>query len=489
MSSLWNSTRDDNLSLVNYTNLDYQINLPSEVTVVKNITIPILIIIFLVGMVGNTLTVLVLRTKRLRQSSTAIYLTALAIVDILYLLSSLLIHIINQTFLFPNEVRNYSSLACGLCPFLQYTLAYLSVWLIVAVTVDRAIWVTKPFKAKHICTKRHAAYTVILMTLTSVCLDSHFFWTMHFVTNPNSSNSYGECRGGPFTESITPYIDMVLLLIIPFAFMLTSNILIEWQLKKMREFGRRRRQVELPANPQSIAHQEVSSHPQSMASVAITYEYSTYRDGKPPKRLNGHESKDSIRIRSTSEKSSALTTMLMAISIFFMISVSPLMVYDVIYFAADLGKWIDKDEHYRSAVIFGIERFVYTLWYTNFAVHFILYCLNGPPFRTKAMQLFRSHCFSGFRQPQIHMNGKPNPRFTVSAAPVPQYSGTPYPVEAPACRLTRMITLHTPNIESKGSFLAPPDILLERSCSDCPEAEDIILDDIDKTGQSRILAV
>ncbi|TPP64929.1 Growth hormone secretagogue receptor type 1 [Fasciola gigantica] len=470
MFSLPNDTLDDNGSFWNQTDPTGHTFLPPEVVLIKNLTIPVLTLIFLVGMIGNTLTVLVLRTKRLRQSSTAIYLTALAVVDILYLLSSLLIHIVNHAFLFPNEVRNHSELACGLCPFLQYTLAYLSVWLIVAVTVDRAIWVTKPFQAKHICTKRHAAYTVIVMTLTLIGLDSHFFWTMDFVTSHHPAVPYGECRSGPFTESITPYIDLVLLLVIPFAFMLTSNILIGWQLKKMRQFGRRR-QLDLPVSLPSGTQPEVNVRPQSIGSVAITYEYSTYRDGKPPKRLNGHESKDSIRIRTTAEKSSALTTMLMAISVFFMISVSPLMVYDVIYFAADLGKWIDKDEYRRSAVIFGIERFVYTLWYTNFAVHFILYCLNGPPFRAKAMQLFRSHCVHCPRSPEIQVNGKPNPHFPLNTFPAPQYSEPPSITEAPTYKLAQPITLNTPNLAPLRPPLSAPHVILERSCTESPNTD------------------
>ncbi|VDP65492.1 unnamed protein product [Echinostoma caproni] len=365
--------------------IDDHTGLPSGVILIKNLAIPVLTLIFLVGVVGNTLTVFVLRTKRLRQSSTAIYLTALAVVDILYLLSSLLIHIINYTFLFPNEVP------CSLCPFLQYTLTYLSVWLIVAVTVDRAIWVTRPFQAKHICTKRNATYTVTVITLTLVCLDSHFFWTMHYGVSHHPAASNGECRSGPFTERIFPYIDLVLLLVIPFAFMLASNILIGWQLKKMRDFGRRRQQ-ELSANLQCTTH-EAPTHPQSIGSMAIT------------------------------------------------------------------------------AIIFGIERFVYTLWYTNFAVHFILYCLNGPPFRAKAMQLFKSRCCIRMNYMPHNINGKSNPRFPMTTLQVPQYSMRPSATDTVVHKPAKLVTLHAPVLEPRRPVQSLPDIVLEGMCDELPEIE------------------
>ncbi|CAH8643828.1 unnamed protein product [Heterobilharzia americana] len=103
-----------------------------------------------------------------------------------------------------------------------------------------------------------------------------------------------------------------------------------------------------------------------------------------------HCVKNSIKGRSNLNRSSSLTAMLLAINMFFMISVCPLLVYDVIYFAFNLNTWIEKDELIRGVLVFGIERFVYVLWYTNFAVHFLLYCLSGPQFRAQVKHWLRS---------------------------------------------------------------------------------------------------
>ncbi|CAH8594143.1 unnamed protein product [Dicrocoelium dendriticum] len=178
--------------------------------------------------------------------------------------------------------------------------------------------------------------------------------------------------------------------------MLVSNIMIGWQLKRMREFSKRRQathtqRVRIPSIVPSSQHDDLSTR--SIASTVINSSRMRSSETKECERKRRRrEPNDSMKVKSNTEKSSALTAMLIAISVFFMVSVSPLMIYDVLYYAVDLNKWIEGDEPWRVTIIVAVERFVYTLWYTNFAIHFILYCLNGPPFRAKAVSLFRSTC-------------------------------------------------------------------------------------------------
>ncbi|KAF5398017.1 7 transmembrane receptor [Paragonimus heterotremus] len=402
-------------------NVTNTLGYPQEINVISKVFSALQTTLFLFGLVGNVLTVVVLRTIHLRQSSTAVYLTALAIVDILYLISSLLINVVNSAVLFPRDLRNYSAWTCYMVSYVNYTLTYLSVWLIVAVTTDRAIWVAYPFRARHICTRRNAVITIVLITLVLLTVDAHFFWTLQYRSDDRNTNQF-RCTWAAFTIDAVPYMDLLLACVLPFLFMLVANLVIGWQLRKMREFNRRRQvttnaqlTISSPENLTDVLGVVSNVQSTSIDRNVALHKKSSCKTPKLQRKQHRHELKDSIKVKSHYERSSSLTTMLVSISVFFMVSTSPLLVYDVVYFSWDIRKWFDADKGDNSrlnVVFFVIERTVYTVWYTNFAVHFILYCLNGPPFRARAISLFRtSFCFicvqarRQTRLPDVMVNG------------------------------------------------------------------------------------
>ncbi|VDD75340.1 unnamed protein product [Mesocestoides corti] len=329
---------------------------PPLVSGIRYACIPVWSILLFFGLFGNALTVFVLRAKRLQQSSTSFYLTVLAITDVLYLLTSLVASIANFIFFFPSEVRQISNTFCVLTPFLHYTLAYISVWLLVAVTVERAIWVVLPFQARNICTKRTAKFVVVTIVSVFTLLDTHFFVTMRYI---EVQPSYWSCSTTYFADKVFPFLDLLFVAVLPCAIMLIANCLIGWKLRVMRKFR---------------------------SGVAAT-STSNNNQGGSDKR----------------EKSTNLTRMLVSTNIFFIVSVTPLLIYDVVFFSVDVRAWAEEDEDVRGGMLFAIERLVYTLWYTNFAIHFLLYCLSGPPFRAEVLVIFnrlRDFCCCGSAQKQ-----------------------------------------------------------------------------------------
>ncbi len=321
---------------------------PPLVSGIRYACIPVWTILLFFGLFGNALTVFVLRAKRLKQTSTSFYLTFLAITDVLYLLTSLVASIANFIFFFPSEVRQISHTFCVLTPFLHYTLAYISVWLLVAVTVERAIWVVLPFKARHICTKKTAGFVVAALVIGFTVLDSHFFMTMRYI---EPRPGVWVCAPTYFTDKVFPFLDLLLVAVLPCIIMLVANCLIGLKLRTMRKFR--------------SAHGGAANNEQNA----------------PEKR----------------GKSTNLTRMLVSTNVFFIVSVTPLLVYDVVFFSVDVQTWAEQDEDTRGGMLFAIERLVYTLWYTNFAIHFLLYCLSGPPFRAEVLVLFNRlrGCFCG----------------------------------------------------------------------------------------------
>ncbi|KAM7542380.1 hypothetical protein Aperf_G00000009077 [Anoplocephala perfoliata] len=322
--------------------------MPPLVSAIRYACIPIWSILLFFGLFGNALTVFVLRAKRLQQTSTSFYLTALAITDMLYLLTSLVASIANFIYFFPSELRQTSSTFCVLIPFLSYTLAYISVWLLVAVTVERAIWVVLPFRAHRICTKRTAKLIVALLVIGFTILDVHFFSTMRYIEiRPGA----WACMTTFFSDKVFPFLDLLLVAVLPCTIMLVANCLIGWKLRVMRKF-------------------------RSKAATAANLNN---------KILNSNSDQTYVEKKG---KSTNLTRMLVSTNIFFILSVTPLLIYDVIFFSVDLKAWAEQAEEERGVIMFAIERFVYTLWYTNFAIHFLLYCLSGPPFRAEVFVLF-----------------------------------------------------------------------------------------------------
>ena len=151
-------------------------------------------------------------------------------------------------------------------------------------------------------------------------------------------------------------------------------------------------------------------HRPSAVSESCQNEYVKVKNNSlcPPVMTNDDDvlKESSSRLRSSSQvkfcnrrtskftqkdkQTSSLTKMLLSVNIFFIASTSPLLVYDIVYYVADIRDLVERNGSYLGSIIFGLERLVYTLWYLNFSIHFLLYCLSGPRFREEA-KLFIKH--------------------------------------------------------------------------------------------------
>lgn len=104
--------------------------------------------IILVGLLGNLLSCIVFLTTHLKMRSSSYYLAALATADFGFLSVLLLVYLSGETGL---EFFNKQ----GWCQCLVYVssvCSILSVWLIVAFTVERFIAVQYPLQRPHMCT-------------------------------------------------------------------------------------------------------------------------------------------------------------------------------------------------------------------------------------------------------------------------------------------------------------------------------------------------
>ena len=103
------------------------------------------------GLIGNTLSALVMFQKHNRKISSCIYHGVLAFLDSVTLLTSL------GLFITDNILAVYENATeCTIAKYMRTWAVIASAWLIVAMTADRLYVVWKPLKAAQICTPRRA---------------------------------------------------------------------------------------------------------------------------------------------------------------------------------------------------------------------------------------------------------------------------------------------------------------------------------------------
>lgn len=141
----------------------------------KSLLLYVPLAIYLVGIVGNFLSFSVLARKRMRRVSTYTYLAVLSVADTFVLTIGLLMLWVGQ--LTGRDVRARDPWSCKLLNVFSYTASDFSVWLIIAVTVERFIAVCYPLQAASMCTHRTAMRVVVGIFLLVLGFNLNFIWT------------------------------------------------------------------------------------------------------------------------------------------------------------------------------------------------------------------------------------------------------------------------------------------------------------------------
>ncbi|EAT44452.1 AAEL004153-PA [Aedes aegypti] len=117
----------------------------------------------LFGSIGNILSVLVFFKTKLKKLSSSYYLAALGLSDTCYLVG-LFIPWLNLV-----DIKIYTlEFYCQFFTFFSNLCSFLSVWFVVAFTVERFIAVLYPLKRQTMCTVRRAKMVITALTLIGV---------------------------------------------------------------------------------------------------------------------------------------------------------------------------------------------------------------------------------------------------------------------------------------------------------------------------------
>ncbi|XP_052778100.1 probable G-protein coupled receptor 139 [Mya arenaria] len=303
-------------------------------------TIPPILLTF--GTLGNLLVILVLSRKRSRYSSTATYLVALAVSDLLVLYSGLLRQWI--IYKFDIDVRELSIAGCKINIFLVYFSTQCSSWLLVAVTCERFIGVWLPHRVKQGCTQKTALLFVSIIVVCLMALNAHWFYGMGKYTIVYNNRTYVFLCDSIFDDyydflGLTwPWIDLSVFCLVPFTILLIGNV--------------------------SIIIRVMISKYKTRVQIA-------------PSNLTSKRKAD--------DKTSQLTAMLLTLNAVFFVCATPISIYL-------LGQrfWIKNIETYEDLAVMRLWWAVVNCFmYLNNTLNFVLYFLSGSRFRDEVKALFR----------------------------------------------------------------------------------------------------
>ncbi|RLU27113.1 hypothetical protein DMN91_000912 [Ooceraea biroi] len=188
--------------------------------------------IILLGLVGNLLSCVVFLKTHLKLRSSSYYLAALATADFGFLISLLLVWL-NSTVGW--RVFNKD----GWCETLVYVSAVcssLSVWLIVAFTVERFIAVQYPLHRPHMCTVARAKTIILVLAVLALVSHSYSFVTAGVVKGQDGDEVCDLKIEYLETMRIISIIDSIASLIAPLVLIIVMNTMI---MRNLLRFGRR----------------------------------------------------------------------------------------------------------------------------------------------------------------------------------------------------------------------------------------------------------
>lgn len=315
-------------------------------------------ILLILGTFGNIFSFVIL-AKNMLKVSTYSYLAVLAIMDISVLYIGLLRMWFGQLTV---DVLDISNWLCKGLTFLGYVCSDSSVWLIIAVTIERYIAVCFPLRAPRMCNTRRAFIVIVMVIFTIVQINGHMLWTVELSYIYPNGSTVSKCGASPnhktLIKEIWPWVDAAIYSFVPFVIITILNI--------------------------QIIRQVLYSRKQRSALQQLTV----------TSKVNGIVYK--TRAKRHCEGSKKLTCMLLAVSFTFLLTTLPMNVLQIVSaFIGPREEDFGSSEYALRYAKFTLARTVVELlMYVNHSINFFLYCATGRKFRVQ-FKVMMSLCCQG----------------------------------------------------------------------------------------------
>lgn len=277
------------------------------------------------------------------RQSTNFFLSGLALADSIVLFVGLLRRWVGD--ISGIDIQNETKWLCKTVSLLTYGSSQFSVWLIIAVTIERYIAVSQPLHASRYCNLSRAKRAIAFLACIFVLLNLHFIWTVTLKEHPNRKTVVKYCEATDESKFLVnlvwPWIDAALYALVPFLLIIVFNTLI----------------------------------------IIQTLRATTWRGEAQKGPLINVEKR-----KVSSDNNVKLTVMLLSVSFTFLITTFPMTIAMVFH-----HQW-ELEMHSPSTTIQVVaqRRLIRTiaemLMYLNHSINFYLYCALGQKFRNQVMK-------------------------------------------------------------------------------------------------------
>ncbi|CAG5131822.1 unnamed protein product [Candidula unifasciata] len=281
--------------------------------------------------------------KPQRSSKAAVYLIGLAVADTCALYSGLLRHFVRKVTGW--DFRHISEVSCKINIWLVYASLDISVWILVALTIERFLSVFFQHPVKIYCSRMSSKVAVTCIVISILVLDTHILYGYgDSLTGDTQLKNLCTAISDNYNSFFIydyPWIEFCFHFVIPIIVLTIGNFSIGAKVLLVRRSLRR-----FPRQP--------------------------YND-----RL--------LRATSRRGRLSRLTVTLFALTLVFMFTEAPCKVF---YILKALGL-----KHIDTTADAGVFNIMYTTanlsMYVNKSINFILYCFTGSRFRHELMSMFK----------------------------------------------------------------------------------------------------
>lgn len=203
-------------------------------------------ILVYMGGIGNMLSVYIFLTPKLRKLTSSYYLSALAISDTVFLIALFIVWLA----MIEIDVFNQPG-ACQILVYLTSTCSFLSVWFVVAFTIERFVAVRCPLLRHSICTVQRAKIILISLVIFAMII----FSPLLIFANTQVIKNNTMCSVEPEWQhlaSIFNIVDTIITFLIPVVVIVALNMEIckaIWKLNDTRQILTVRRVVQKNIKP------------------------------------------------------------------------------------------------------------------------------------------------------------------------------------------------------------------------------------------------
>ncbi|CAH1792375.1 unnamed protein product [Owenia fusiformis] len=355
--------RPDNDSVTAHTSAVRAIFASDEYKTADAIYVYFTPIIIVAGLIGNTLSFLVMTRPRNRRNSTSVYMSGLAVIDNLQILA-LASHWIVKC-LMPDTLTDSF---CKVFAYMVGTFGECSIWIVVAMTMDRFTAVWYPLRAHAWCTATRAKRVLAILCPVLAVRAIHVYFVGYLAIDIVTGTKMDCSVYDPtqtyniYVSLICPWVDTILESIAPFILLIIFNALIIKAVQKHQV-----QQKELG----SCMRTSTSSGPGLGSSLSIS-STGMLAHNRAAKRIRKFFSKNS--------QDGQLTRMLLSVSFTLLLLTLPL---NIIIMVNAFMSHIELE----PATFYLIYSIANRLWFTNNAVNFYLYIFGGQKFRKDLIRL------------------------------------------------------------------------------------------------------